>query len=132
MIPKIDFNTKITSYIQPSNTYKMEIKKERVIGYNDGIEAIKQCIFKILNTERYIYHIYTHNYGVELLDLIGEPIEYVCPELQRRITEALVVDNRITDVHSFDFKIPKKNIVHVEFTVETILGDVRMYKEVHF
>ena len=108
MIPKIDFNTKITSYIQPSNTYKMDLKKERVLGYNDGIEAIKQSIFKILNTERYVYHIYTHNYGIELSDLIGEPIEYVCPELQRRITEALIIDNRINDVRSFDFKISKK------------------------
>ena len=45
--------------------------------------AVKQAVYKIIMTERYQYIMYSWNYGVELLDLFGEPVTYVCPELKR-------------------------------------------------
>lgn len=36
----------------------------------DGMEAVKQAVYKILQTERYKYVIYDWNYGVELEDLL--------------------------------------------------------------
>ena len=75
---------------------------------------------------------YSWDYGIELLDLYGEPISYVCPELERRITEALLCDDRIKSVDNFDFNIAKKGEVLVTFTAHTVFGDVQSEKAVNF
>lgn len=117
---------------QPSKNYKMHFAENVVNGYRDEIEAMKQVIFKILNTERYQYIIYSWNYGIELEDLFGEPVSYVCPELERRITEALVHDDRIGSVDSFSFDVIQKRKVHVTFVVHTIFGDVEAERIVNY
>lgn len=117
---------------QPTHTYKINLESGLVRGYIDGQEAMKQAIYKILNTERYQYVMYSYNYGIELLDLYGEPISYVCPELERRITEALTWDERIESVDNFEFNISKKGEVLVTFTTHTIFGDVVAEKVVNF
>ena len=117
---------------QPTHTYKMNLESELVRGYTDNREAMKQAIYKILNTERYQYVMYSWNYGVELLDLYGEPISYVCPELERRITEALTWDDRIQSVDNFEFNISKKGEILVTFTAHTVFGDVTAEKVVNF
>ncbi len=117
---------------QPTHTYKMNIDDNSVRGYADGIEAMKQAIYKILLTERYKYIMYSWNYGIETVDLFGEPISYVCPELKRRIAEALLCDKRIESVDNFEFDTTKKGIVSVSFTVHTIFGNVEAEKEVNF
>ena len=63
--------------VQPTHTYKMHLKSGTVQGYTDGQDAMRQAIYKILSTERYQYAMYSWNYGVELLDLYGEPMTYV-------------------------------------------------------
>ena len=116
---------------QPTNTYKMLLDRSLVRGYTDGIEAMKQAVYKILFTERYGYVIYSGNYGIELLDLFGQPVSYVCPELERRITEALTWDDRIDSVDDFRFDFPKKGVVHVAFTVHTVFGDFKAERGVN-
>ena len=66
---------------------------------------------------------------MELEDLYGEPSSYVCPELERRITEALVQDDRIKSVDEFAFEIDG-HAVTVSFTVHTVFGDIQTEKEV--
>ena len=117
---------------QPTHTYKMNLESNLIRGYTDGQEAMKQAIYKILNTERYQYVMYSWNYGIELLDLYGEPVSYVCPELERRITEALTWDDRIQSVDNFEFNISKKGEILVTFTAHTVFGDVVAEKEVNF
>lgn len=88
------------------------------MGSCDGLEAIKQAVYLILNVERYRYVIYSSNYGVEFDDLLGKPVPYVLPELKRRIEEALTQDDRITSVDGFEFKTKKiQCIVHLQYTV---------------
>lgn len=117
---------------QPTHTYKMNLESNLIRGYTDGQEAMKQAIYKILNTERYQYVMYSWNYGIELLDLYGEPVSYVCPELERRITEALKWDDRIQAVDNFEFNISKKGEILVTFTAHTVFGDVVAEKVVNF
>lgn len=117
---------------QPTHTYKMNLESNLIRGYTDGQEAMKQAIYKILNTERYQYVMYSWNYGIELLDLYGEPVSYVCPELERRITEALTWDDRIQTVDNFEFNISKKGKILVTFTAHTVFGDVVAEKVVNF
>lgn len=117
---------------KPSFTYRMQTDTNLVRGYTDGLEAVKQAVFKTIMTERYQYIMYSWNYGIELQDLFGEPVTFVCPELERRISEALLWDDRIQGVDNFEFDFPQKGVVHVAFTVHTVFGDVQAEREVNF
>lgn len=116
---------------QPTETYRMDREKSQIRGHTDGLEAMQQAIYKILNTERYQYILYSWDYGVELVDLFGKPVSYVCPELERRITEALLCDDRIQSIDNFEFDVLQKGIVHVSFTAHTSFGEVKAKKEVN-
>ncbi len=115
---------------QPSKTYKMNLDRNSIQGFTDGRDAMNQMIFRTLTTERYQYIIYPWWYGIETLDLYGEPVTYVCPELERRITEALTVDTRVISVDDFQHDISTKGVVRTTFTVHTIYGDIKSEKEV--
>jgi hypothetical protein len=107
----------------------MQIDAERVVGDIDDLAAIEQAIYKVLNTERYEFPIYSWNYGVELADLFGKPIPYVYSELPRRIREALLNDDRIESVTDFELS-HKKNDVLTRFKVTTTEGILELSKEV--
>ncbi len=133
MLPKDKFlNKKIQKVISSSKNHKMIFKKDEINGFCDELEAMNQVIYKILNTERYKYNIYSWNYGVELLDLFGKDINYVCIELEKRVKEALIVDNRILDVVNFTFDLSKKSVIVAKFDVITIFGKILTVKEVDF
>ena len=85
---------------------------------------------KRASAQGYQYIIYPWYYGIETLDLYGEPVTWVCPELERRISEALAVDERITGVTDFEFDLTVKGVVHAYFTVNTIYGDIKAEKGV--
>lgn len=130
MIPKVD-NDLLTLEVetQPSLTYALDIEHRRIRGMVDELESLRQAIYLILSTERYAYLIYSWNYGVELVELIGRPKEYALPEIKRCITEALLQDDRITSVDGFEFETGKKT-VHVTFTVHSIFGDLEVETDV--
>ena len=117
---------------QPGLTYRINADSCSVKGEADGLEAVKQAVYCILNTGRYQYPIYSWNYGIELIDLYGEPVTYVCPELERRISEALLCDDRIEGVDHFTFDVSQKGVVHISFTVHTVFGEVKAEREVNF
>lgn len=118
-----DFEIKTVAE-QPTKTYCMNLERSRMMNYTDGQGAMKQVIFKILQTERYDHpEVYSDNYGVELKELIGMPLAFVVPEIERRITEALLWDERIEKVSNFSFSL-EKNKVLVSFTAYTKFGTV--------
>lgn len=93
---------------------------------------MNQVIRKAIITPPFNYLIYSYDYGVELADLFGRPVSFVCPEIERRITEALLADSRITGVGGFDFNLLRKGVVQVSFEVQTIFGSLIAQKEVNF
>ncbi|MDF2881567.1 MAG: phage protein [Clostridiaceae bacterium] len=130
MLPEVDANfTIVTQSSQPSKTFKLNTDKSIVLGNVDKLEALKQAIYIYLNIERYESIIYSWNIGVQTSDLIGEDYDYVCSELERRITNALTYDDRINSVDSFSFA-PNKDSLTISFTVNTIYGNVDATKEV--
>jgi len=114
----------------PTCTYHWNIKVDRIRGYTDGQIAMKQANYKILMTERFEHVIYSHGYGIELLELFGQPIPYCVSEIKRRVTEALLHDDRNLDVTRFEFDLSRKETVQVEFRVHTIFGEIEMNLEV--
>lgn len=133
MIPSTDdvLLTDLELETEPSQDYKLQMNQKTIKGVCDELEAMYQVIYKILNTERYEYIIYSWDYGIETLDLFGEPISFVLPELERRIEEALMQDDRITSVDNFEFDVSDKKTVKVTFTVHTIFGEVESEKVVN-
>ena len=133
MIPTIDLLTQEIEEVKfEGRTYKVEVLNEgedRINGFVDELESIKQAIYLILSTERYKYIIYSWDYGVELVDLIGKPIPYCMAEIPRRVKEALLVDNRIENVTDFQFEHIGKTL-HTTFTVVTNVGKVETRLEV--
>lgn len=130
MIPVLDILTQETTETEyASRTYNINISAERIDGYTDGVDAVIQAIYLILNTERYKYIIYSWDYGVELCDLIGQPMPYIMAEVPRRIKDALIQDNRITDVIDFNFNIDGKKL-NTTFTVVTDAGNISTELEV--
>jgi len=122
-------STALTVETQPNKSYKMLVDDEKVLGTVDDLVAIEQACYKILNTERYQYVIYSWNYGVELQDLFGKPIPYVFSELPRRIREALTQDDRVSDVTDFDLSHSKGDVL-AKFKVVTASGVIEMQKGV--
>lgn len=118
-IPVVDDETIREPEIMTSRTYR--VANGRIVGFIDGIDAMKQAVTKRLMTERYVYDIYDDTYGIQIVDLIGKEFGYVAGELQLRIKETLLNDDRISDVT--DFTVARnKDSVAVGFTVVCIFG----------
>ena len=132
MIPKIDYDLMSDVEIeeQPTRTYEIKLDKDKMGTYIDGLEAMKQAIYHIINTERYQHLIYSWNYGVELADLFGKPISYCYPEIKRRVEEALFQDERISEVYDFEFSYSKGDIL-VKFKVTTDYGEIEAERTVN-
>ena len=129
MIPDIE-NDLISDFqieTQTSRTYKIE--NNRIVGFCDGIEAIKQTIYNILSTERFDYIIYSWNYGTELKSLIGKSKDFIISEIKRKIKDALIQDDRIEDVTEFEFS-NSRNYMNITFKVKTISGAIEIEKVV--
>lgn len=131
MLPKtgdiLQKNLKIVQ--KPSKTFKLDMENKRIIDMVDGLEAVKQSVYCILNTERFEWLIYSWNYGSELKDLFGKSSGLVKAKIKKRIREALIQDDRISDVDSFFFDINERKL-HVTFTVHTQWGEIEAEKEV--
>lgn len=130
MIPQSVINVELATEeaLQTSRTYK--ITGNKIQGYTDGLDALKQAIYKVLNTERYEYPIYSFNYGIELENLLGKDPAYVQIELKRRIRECLLRDDRVTEVDNFKFEVNGDEI-KCTFDVHSIFGNFTASREVN-
>lgn len=106
---------------QPSRTYRLDIERGRVIGMTDGLDAVKQAVYKIIHTERFAYLIYDSSYGYEGHGLIGKDPLFVQSEIRRRIQEALLQDDRITDIQGLQIEF-EGDTARVRFTVVSDYG----------
>ena len=71
------------------------------------------------------------NYGIEIKDLIGKPISYVCAVIKGRIEEALLIDDRVESVT--DFVITKGKVLYLwHLLLFRLWGDVKIEKEFEF
>lgn len=119
MLPTNNISTDDVEIVKdPSLSYKLDVIKERIRKYVDDIDSIEQAIYKILNTERYIYTAYDWNYGIELNDLLGQPKSLAKALLPDRIKDALLVDDRVQDVVDFTFEDISKTELSVTFNVK--------------
>lgn len=106
---------------QPSRTWKLSFTNGRIEGMTDGVEAVRQAVFKALQTERFYYLIYNSDFGHELNSVIGKSGSYAESEIKRCIREALLQDDRINDVTNIEISIIGDQAT-VRFQVHSIYG----------
>lgn len=106
----------------PSKTFKIDFDTNRITEKIDGMEAMKQAIFCILNTIRYEHIIYSHNYGNELENMIGSDYDLAVAEAKRYIEEAIIADDRFSSVNNFKFQRLDSESMKITCDVETIYG----------
>lgn len=106
--------------LESSKTYR--VLNGRVVGWIDNKQALRQAVEKLLHTERYMYEIYTDEYGIELQSLIGASFELVEAEISRIIKEALLVDERIVEVTDITAQKLDSTSLLVSFNVQSIFG----------
>jgi len=104
----------------PSKTWRLS--GNHIQGMIDGQEAIMQAVELILSTERFMYDIFSYDYGVEFSELIGKDRAFVLADIERRISEALEEDDRITGISNFNIDFDRE-AAKVSFTVNSIFGD---------
>lgn len=123
MIPQIQMSTNIKNieYISYGNkTYRYSDRN--LIGYVDELDALKQSVSHILNTERYSQAIYDDSYGVELEQYIGKPIDFIRATIEDTLKEALLQDDRILDVIVTNITSDKIDSCNINFNVITNIG----------
>lgn len=130
MLPIVDdLISDFTVVTHPSRTYNIKFNGQPSFGQIDGLEAMKQAIFLMLNTERFVWEIYSWNYGIELADKIGaDNTPLLQTNLSRVIADALIHDDRISAVDGFSFTHAGKGLT-ISFAVTTTVGDIDVLAE---
>lgn len=114
--------------IESSLTYKVE--NGHILGRIDSLEAVHQAVIKILLTDRFVFEIYSDQYGNDLNDLIGKDIPFVKTAVENVIKEALLSDDRIDDVTIDSVEQTDRQTLSVSLTVSTLFGNFEIEKEV--
>lgn len=108
----------------PSKTWRIDFEGNRIRGMADGEQALRQFIRKAIETTRNRFIIYDDQYGCELDDLIGQNVstELIETEIPRLIREALIYDDRVSDVTNIEITRTGSDL-NITFTVELVSGD---------
>ena len=112
-----------------SRTYNLHKDEHFISGFCDDLEAVEQAVYLILSAERFEHVIYSWNYGSELAGLVGQPMDFALIEVKRRISEALLQDDRIEAVDGFEFDVSGGKLL-VKFAVESVYGSFDVRREV--
>ena len=117
----VDTVLELESY--PSTTYFLDTQSMQLRNQVDGLQAVAQAVEIALRVERFQWQIYSVNFGVEFDGLIGQDFGFVAAMLERRIKEALRVDDRIRQVGNFQF-LPSDDgsMMTVTFDVTSVFG----------
>lgn len=126
MTPKTSTNAQISNEIiteeMTSKTYKIDFSKNRINEKIDGLEALKQAIYCILNTIRYENIIYSHNYGSEVNSAIGLDYDLAKAEVKRYINEAILADDRFIEIQNYTTEKLTSDSMLISFDVLTEFG----------
>lgn len=114
--------------IEPSRTYR--ILNGRVSGWIDEMDAIRQSVEKILQTERFRFEIYSDEYGIELENLFGQSFDLVAAECERVVKESLLSDDRIVSIDDFEIVQQSKSSALIAFQVVSVFGAFKVEQEV--
>lgn len=114
---------------QPDLTWWRDPDTNRIAGAADGHKAVAQAVEVMLLVERFRWQIYKPFFGMQWEGLLGQNPGYVAAELQRRIREAVTIDDRVTGISNFSYTISGDTMT-AEVTVNTVYGPLNQTVEV--
>lgn len=114
---------------QPDLTWWRDPDTNRIVGMADGHKAVAQAVEVMLLVERFRWQIYKPFFGMQWEGLLGQNPGYVAAELQRRIREAVTIDDRVTGISNFSYTISGDTMT-AEVTVNTVYGPLNQTVEV--
>lgn len=130
-VSPVNISGGVTFENQLSLSWFINKETNRIEGTVDGLQAVRQAAEIILNVERYRWQIYRPYSGMEWAGLIGQDSGYVGAELQRRLVDALTVDDRITGVSDYKYTVDGQKL-RATFRVDTVYGSYNSEQEVDF
>ena len=130
-VSSVNISGGVTFENQPSLSWLINKETNRIEGTVDGLQAVRQAAEIILNVERYRWQIYRPYSGMEWKGLIGQDSGYVGAELQRRLVDALTVDDRITGISDYKYTVDGQKL-RATFRVDTVYGSYSAEQEVDF
>ena len=119
----------VTFQQQPGRTWYIDKASNRIRGECDNWQAVRQAVEIILNVERFRWQIYRPYSGMQWDGLVGQDPGYVASELQRRIREALMMDDRVRGISNFSYTVTG-NKLSASLTVNTVFGSYETSVEV--
>lgn len=119
----------VTFQQQPDLTWGIDKTTNRIRGTVTGWEEVRQAVEIILNVERFRWQIYRPYSGMQWNGLIGQDPGYVAAELQRRIQDALRMDDRVQGISDFSYTV-SGDVLTASLTVNTVYGEVESGVEV--
>lgn len=128
-VSSVDIAGGVNFQSQPSLSWNINKETNRIEGTTDGLEAVRQAVEIILHVERFRWQIYRPYSGMEWDGLIGQDPGYVGAELQRRLVDALTIDDRVTGISNYEYTVDG-NSLHATFTVDTVYGSFDESQEV--
>ena len=120
-----ELDVELALKVGPSYSFLLDHKTKRIKRLGSAVDedALKQSIYFLLRTKRYVYEIYSRSYGAEFWEFFGQDNDAVLMPVKIRedITDTLLVDDRISNVTNFLFE-QRGEILIVSFYVEYDLG----------
>ncbi len=104
--------------------YEIDIKTGKLTGrVVRGVDALAVWAYLALKSKRYNHIIYSYHYGEEYTNLIGYSYseEYLKSEVERYITECLMVNENITGIKDLEINLVKDTL-SMKFTLVTVVG----------
>ena len=111
-------------------TLTFQIANGRIRNKFDGLGAMVQAVDKILKTERFVFPIYTDQYGNDLNDLLGKDLGYARVEAERMVKEALLADERVIEVDITSINETSPNTLILTGECQTSYGNIPIESEV--
>ena len=115
---------------EPDLTWSIDKETNRIAGEVTGLEAVRQAVEIILNVERFRWQIYRAYSGMQWAGLVGQDPGYVASELQRRMGEALRMDDRVRGISDFTYSVEGDTLT-ASVTVDTVYGETQASVEVN-
>ena len=125
----VDISAGVQFQQQPSRTWLINQETQRIQGECTDYEAVRHAVEIILNVERFRWQIYSPYSGMQWNGLIGQDPGYVAAELQRRIQDALRMDDRVQGISDFSYTV-SGDVLTASLTVNTVYGEVKSGVEV--
>lgn len=114
--------------MEPFKDFK--ISNGHIRGYVNGLDELKQSILLSLQIPRLQHEIFSDTYGHEFNDLIGKDKAYVLGRIRKNAEECILVDERVLSVDVKDIVVSVGQVI-ISCTVNTVLGDIDIQKEVN-